>query len=280
MENGEHRAAPNNRTMKEDWGRMLLPSLERNQWMEEDTTLVTREQYVEMLIEASLWEASEMERGFLSWCERHVPTWRKLGYDERWIRQRIDMAQSTRRLHRTLKEQGLTMLQIREELRKIYAQAPELYDLARERERLHPGLLRYRGNTRDLLQRYTLRVMIYETDKLAYERFCRWSGLPVPSPDMVFCEQPDAVRVVRDLSPVEELELMLAMSSYSLHLFDAPENLAKDQVAPLMEAHGEELRATFIARHGYPPEDSVTPYVPVTIDGPQDHDAYYAKEYP
>ena len=57
---------------------------------------------------------------------------------------------------------------------------PELYDLARERERLHPGLLRYRGNTGDLRQRYTLRVLIYETDKLAYEKFCRWSGLPVP----------------------------------------------------------------------------------------------------
>jgi len=40
------------------------------------------------------------------------------------------------------------------------------------------------------------------------------------------------------------------------------------------------VRATFIATHGYRPEDSTTPYVPVTIDGPQDHHAYYAKEYP
>ena len=53
-----------------------------------------------------------------------------------------------------------------------------------------------------------------------------------------------------------------------------------DQIAPLLEAYGKHLRATFIAKHGYPPEDSATPYVPVTIDGPQDHDAYYAKEYP
>jgi hypothetical protein len=122
--------------------------------------------------------------------------------------------------------------------------------------------------------------MIYETDKLAYEKFCRWSGLPVPSPDMIFFEQPDTVRVVRDLSTVEELEMMLAMSRYALHLFDAPENLTTDQIAPLMEAHGKQLRATFFAKHGYRPEDSTTPYVPVTIDGPQDHDAYYAKEYP
>ncbi len=248
--------------------------------IEEDAALVTREQYIEMLIDASFRDASEMESGFMSWCERHVPTWRKLGYDETWIRQRIAMAQRTRGLHHTLKEQGLTMLEIREELRKMYADAPELYDLARARERFHPGLLRYRGNTGDLRQRYTLRVLIYETDKLAYEKFCRWSGLPVPSPDMVFFEQPDTVRVVRDLSTVEELELALVMSRYALHLFDAPEHLTKDQIAPLMEAHGKQLRATFIATHGYPPEDSATPYVPVTIDGPQDHDAYYAKEYP
>jgi len=248
--------------------------------MEAGATLLTREQYIEMLVEASCWEASEMESGFLSWCERHVATWRKLGHDETWIRQRIETAQSTRGLQRKLEEQGLTMLEIREELRKAYADHPELYDLARERERIHPGLLRYRGNTGDLRQRYTLRVLLYETDKLTYEKFCRWSGLPVPSPESVFFEQPDRVRVVRDLSTVQELELMLAMSRYALQLFDAPENLTKDQIAPLMEAHGKQLRATFITKHGYGPEDSTTPYVPVTIDGPQDHDAYYAKEYP
>ncbi len=248
--------------------------------MEEDAMLVTREQYLEMLIDASFQDASEMEAGFMSWCERHVPSWREQGRDETWIRQRIAMAQRTRGLHRALREQGLTMLEIREELRRAYADAPELYDLARARERLHPGPLRYRGNTGDLRQRYTLRVLLYETDKLAYEKFCRRGGLPVPSPESVFREQPDEVRVVRDLSTVEELELMLAMSRYALHLFDAPEHLTKDQIASLMEAHGEQLRVTFIATHGYRPEDSATPYVPVTVDGPQDHDGYYAREYP
>jgi hypothetical protein len=101
--------------------------------MEEHATLVTREQYVEMLVDASCWEASELEAGFLSWCERHVPTWRNLGHDEAWIRQRIDMAQRTRGLHRTLRQQDLTMLEIHEELRKMYDAAPELYDLARAR---------------------------------------------------------------------------------------------------------------------------------------------------
>jgi hypothetical protein len=143
---------------------------------------MTGEQYVEMLIEASCWEASEMESGFLSWCQRHVPTWRRQGYDETWIRQRIETAQTARGLQRTLREQSLPMLEIREELRKAYAAPPELYDLAREREPFHPGLLHYRGNTGDLRQRYTLRVLLYDTDKLTYEKFCRWSGLPVPGP--------------------------------------------------------------------------------------------------
>lgn len=248
--------------------------------MKEDARLMTREQYIEMLIDASCRETSEMELGFMSWCERHVPTWREQGYDETWIRRRIEMAQNTRGLSSTLKQQGLTMLEMREELRKAYTARPELYDLARARERLHPGLLRYRGNTGDLRQRYTLRVMLYDTEKRTYEQFCRWSGLPVPGPESVFLEQPDAIRVVRDLSTVEELELALALSRYALHLFDAPEHLTADQIASLMEAYGKQLRESFLARYGYPPEDSATPYVPVTIEGPQDHDAYYAKEYP
>ena len=248
--------------------------------MGEYAMLVTREQYVEMLVDASCWDATELESGFLSWCERHVPTWRSLGHDEAWIRQRIEMAQRARGLHRTLRQQGLTMLEIREELRKMYDATPELYELARARACLHPGLLRYRGNTGDLRHRYTLRVLLYETDKLAHEHFCRWSGLPGPGPESVFCEQPDQVRVVRDLSTVEELELALALSRYALLLLDAPEDPTPDQIASHMEAYGKELRATFIATHGYLPEDSTTPYVPVTIEGPQDHDAYYAKEYP
>ncbi len=43
---------------------------------------MTREQYIEMLIDSSFREAAEMESGFMSWCERHVPTWRSQGYDE------------------------------------------------------------------------------------------------------------------------------------------------------------------------------------------------------
>lgn len=243
--------------------------------MKKDVTLMTREQYIEMLIDASFQDASEMELGFASWCKKHVPIWQERGHDELWIRQRIEMAQTTRGLHRHFKEKGLTMLEIRDELRKTYADSPELYTRAREH---HPDLLRYRGNAGDLRQRYTLRVMTYEADKLAYEKLCRWSRQP--GPDRVFFEQPDSIRVVRDLSTVEELELALAMCRYLLQLFDALENLTSDQIASRMEAYGKQLRTTFITTYGYPPEDSTTPYVPVTIEGPQEHDAYYAREYP
>ena len=248
--------------------------------MKEEIRLLTREQYIEMLIDSSFRDASALEAGFLSWCEHHVPIWRKQDYDETWIRQRIETAQSSRNLHRQLREQGLTMLEIREELRTIYTARPQLYDLAKERAHLQPGFLRYRGNTSDLRQRYTLRVLLYETEKLAHEQFCRWGGLPVPDPDLVFLEQPDDLRVVRDLSTVEELEQMLALSRYTLHLLAVPEPLTKERITLRMEAYGKHLRAAFIATYGYQPEESATPYVPVTIDGPQDHDAYYAKEYP
>ncbi len=118
--------------------------------MKENVRLVTREQYIEMLIDASFQDASEMEEGFMSWCEHHVPIWRQQGHDEMWIRQRIETARITHGCHRTLKARDMTMLEIREELRKSYADYPELYDLAVERERLSPGPLQYRGNTSDL----------------------------------------------------------------------------------------------------------------------------------
>jgi len=74
--------------------------------------------------------------------------------------------------------------------------------------------------------------------------------------------------------------MALAMSRYALQLLGTPEKLTQDQISLLMETYGKQLRAAFIVKQRYQPEDSRTPYVPVTVDGPQDHDAYYAKEYP
>ncbi len=88
--------------------------------MGDGSTLVTRDQYTEMLIDDSFRDASEMESGFMSWAQRHAPIWRELGHSEAWIRQRIETAQITRGVHRRLKEQGLTMLEIRGELLPAY----------------------------------------------------------------------------------------------------------------------------------------------------------------
>jgi len=51
----------------------------------------------------------------------------------------------------------------------------------------------------------------------------------------------------RGPSTTEELEL--ALSRYALHLLDAPESLAKVQLASLMEAHGKQLRAALFVRY-------------------------------
>ena len=45
-------------------------------------------------------------------------------------------------------------------------------------------------------------------------------------------------------STVLEMEPMLAMSRCAFQLFDAPDNLSEDQIAPLMESRGKELYAT------------------------------------
>lgn len=135
------------------------------------------------------------------------------------------------------------------------------------------------GNTDDLLQRYTLRVLVYEADKLTYQKFCTWGDIPF-DPDEPFHEQPDAVRVVRDLSTVEELQLMLAMTRALGAIFDEPRTTTREETARLAQEQGKLLREQFIAQHGYKPEESTTPYVPVTIHGPEDHDEYYAREYP
>lgn len=125
----------------------------------------------------------------------------------------------------------------------------------------------------------TIAVLLYEADKLAYEQLRRLRGLPVPDPEKAFVEQ-ENTRVIRDLSNVEELELLLAMSKSMLRLFTASAQRTDDELASLIKAEGERLRANFIVQHGYAPEESATPYIPVTIDGPQDHGEYYAKEYP
>lgn len=81
-------------------------------------------------------------------------------------------------------------------------------------------------------------MLLYETDKLAYEQLRRLHGLPVPDPEKAFVEQ-ENTRVIRDLSNVEELELLLAMSKSMLHPFTTSTQLADEKLASLIKAEGE-----------------------------------------
>ncbi len=234
-----------------------------------DEKRISREAYVELLAEASLREADEMELGFGAWCESHVPAWRQMGRDETWIRQRIESAQSTRKLHEAMKARGLTREQRRQSLRELYAQMPELYDLMIEREQADGDVTMIRGTIDDVLQRYTLRILVYEADKANYARFCRWAGRPAKE----FHETAEQ-RVIRDLSTCEELELALAMARHLAECLDAPIRMSALAIEQSTEVFGARLRAAFIERYGYKPEQSTTPPIPVTIDGPIDPDLY------
>lgn len=231
---------------------------------------ITREQYVEMLVESSMREADDLEEGFGAWSEKHAPTWHEMGHDEDWIRQRIESARATQNLHQTLKAKGYTREQRRQVLREMYTDTPELYDLMIARERLDPHISIIYGTTDDLVQRYTLRVMVYEADKTNYARFCRWAGIP----EGVF-EETSSLRFIRDLSTVEELEMALNLAQYLGQCLDDPTPLTSDEISQMMEDHGGYLRQHFIAKYRYKPEESTTPHIPVTIDGPADPEEYH-----
>lgn len=248
--------------------------------MEDSPSTVTHEQYIAMCIEDFFQDALAIEEDFLSWSARHAPTWHEQGRCETWIRQRIEMALTSRGWYRAMRNQEMTLLEIRDEVYSLYAHHTALYTMAIEQERLQSGHLCYRGNTSDLRRRHALRVAIYETDQQTYTHHCRLHNLPVPAPDTPFYEQPEPIRVVRDLSTVEELDMGLATSRYLLQVFTSSPRVDDQSIMRLVETYGQHLRASFINTHGYLPEESTTPYIPVTIAGPQEHDTYYAREYP
>lgn len=39
--------------------------------MKDDMPFMTREQYIDLLIDASFREAAELKSGFMDWCEQH-----------------------------------------------------------------------------------------------------------------------------------------------------------------------------------------------------------------
>ena len=230
---------------------------------------ISREEYVEMLTDSSLKEADEMGEGFGEWVQRHAPQWHEQGRDETWIRQRIASAQSNFQLHKVMREKGMTREQRRIFIRQMYTDMPEMYDMMIARERAEPHVSIIRGTTEDVLQRYTLRVLVYEADKASFVAFQRWAGLP-PSP---FVEG-STKQHIRDLSTVEELNMALLLAQYIQACCEIRPKLTKAQINARMDQRGKELRAEFIARYGYKPEESTTPRIPVTIDGAVDPDEY------
>lgn len=231
---------------------------------------ISRDAYIDQLIESSMREAKEMEAGFAAWSAQHVPTWRELGRDETWIRLRVASAQSTRTLHRTMQARGFTNAERRLELRRIYEGLPDMYDLMVERTGQSATPPPVHG-TMDLHLRAALRILVHDADEAAYVAYCRWAGVP-PLP----FEEQTTIREIRDFSSVEELEMALLLAQHMQTVFQTDPPLTRDQIAQVLEAYGAELRVGFIARFGYPPEQTTTPRVPVTIDGPVDRDDYFA----
>lgn len=231
---------------------------------------ITRAEYVELLTDASMREADEMEEGFAAWCELNAPQWRKAGRDEMWIRYRIESAQSTRALHDVLKKKGYSRAKRRQAVREMYERLPELYDLMIERERTEPHVSIIRGTCDDLMQRYTLRVMLYEADRANRARFCRWKGIPETE-----YEEDPSMAFIRDRSTVEELAYQLQNTQFLGQCFDDPAHLTTEQIMERIDEFAAAARADFIARFGYKPEDSTTPRIVVTVNGPIDPDAEF-----
>lgn len=228
--------------------------------------LMTQAQYVEVLIDGFLEETALLSKGFAAWSERHVPFWRKHGYGEEWIRERIALAQGSRRLAATFARKHFDQYQIRDALRETYADAHSLYQFALAR----PDQMQYRGNIGDLHLRHALRLAVYAADKQAHHAYLLCRNAP-PQP----FREIDNLTHIRDCSTVEELEVMLDLCRHLDLLFSTRPVLSSQVITERAQAYGEQQRLTFFEQYGYYPEDSRTPYTPVTLAGPQDHDAYF-----
>ena len=235
--------------------------------------VLTRQHYIEHLVDAALEDAAEMDQGFMAWCADKAPLWREQGHDVTWIRLRISSARSSHALCQSLRKQHLTPAQQRKALREMYETPlpgfPDMYDLMLERmgqtrpdETIH-------GNTEDLLQRYTLRVLVYAADKASWEAHSRWAGQPATP----YQEDPDITQI-RDLSTVEELELALGMCQCLIACFSEHPPLDNAAIHRRIDRWTTQARADFISKHGYKPEEATTPFTPVTVTGPVDHDEY------
>ncbi len=138
------------------------------------------------------------------------------------------------------------------------------------RERTEPHVSIVNGTTEDLLQRYTLRVMVYEANRAAFNAVEEWAGRSPPRP---FAEDPTHTGI-RDFSTVEELNLALQLQHFIQLCCEIRPKLTQKQISQRIDVFAKGERAAFIARYGYKPEESTVPRIPVTSEGPVDPEAY------
>ena len=231
----------------------------------------TRIEYFEQLVDECLHDHASMQLGLIEWAEEHVPRWQALGMREEQRRLRIDVARNSYVLCQQLEAEGATSGQIRKRLRMRYEDARseglDLYDLMLQRmDQAEPP---HYGTTEDIVQRQALRIMIANAEVAVTQAYCAWAeSLDTPNTH--------ATQSIYDLSGVEELELHLGMLRYQQQCFAQRPRLSSEALETEFYTWGQAARQEFFRKHGFLPEEATTPFIPVTVEGPVDHDVYYA----
>ena len=85
-----------------------------------------------------------------------------------------------------------------------------------------------------------------------------------------------ATRSIYDLSGVGEPSFHLGMLLYQQQCFAQRPRLSSQALQIEFYTWGQAARQEFFRKHGFLPEEATTRYIPVTVEGPVDHDLYYA----
>lgn len=240
--------------------------------MTDPTLPPTRITFFEQLVEECLHDYASMQRGFMGWAVEEAPRWEALGMGELERRRRIEVARDIYSLCQQLEAAGATLGQLRRQLRTKFEEIHsneglDLYDLMLQRtDQTEPP---HHGTTDDLVQRQALRIMIANAEVAVKQAYCAWAE-SLDTPDT------HGTQSIYDLSGVEELELHLGMLRYEQQCFAQRPRLSSEALKTAFYTWGQAARQEFLRKHGFLPEQATTPFTPVTVDGPTNHDEYYA----
>jgi hypothetical protein len=246
-------------------------SLDAAHSMTLSTRAPTRIAYFEQLVDACLHQVSLMRRGLMHFAEEQVPHWEALGMGEVQRRRCIEVARDASSLYQLWEAACATPGQIRKHLRTrfeaIRFEGQDLYDVMLKRTgQTEPP---HAGSADDLVQRHALRIMVANAEDALTQAYCAWAG-NANAPDT------STLRSIYDLSGVEELELHLGLLRYQQRCYAQRPRLSSEALATAFHAWGQTARQDFLRQHGFLPEEATTPFTPVTVEGPADHDEYYA----